>query len=105
MQESVRSGPVARALSVSKPRVSRAIGILKDDGYVAVEDNGELTLTENVLARAGAIFERHRYLTKFLTEVLGVPHETAEADACRIEHIVSQETFEKVKEYLARSGD
>ena len=104
---SVRSVDVARALSFSKPSVSRAIGILKDDGYVAVEDNGELTLTETGLAprRRCMIYERHRYITKFLTEVLGVPHETAEADACRIEHIVSQETFEKVKEYLARRGD
>lgn len=102
---SVRSVDVARALSFSKPSVSRAIGILKDDGYVKVEDNGELSLTEAGLERAGAIYERHRYITKFLSEVLGVPRETAEADACRIEHIVSQETFEKVKEYLARSKD
>ena len=94
---SVRSVDVARALSFSKPSVSRAIGILKDDGYVKVEDNGELSLTEAGLERAGAIYERHRYI--------GVPHETAEADACRIEHIVSQETFEKVKEYLARGKD
>lgn len=99
---SVRSVDVARALSFSKPSVSRAIGILKDDGYVTVEDNGELSLTETGLERAGAIYERHRYITKFLSEVLGVPHEIAETDACRIEHIVSQETFEKVKEYLAR---
>ena len=101
---SVRSVDVARALSFSKPSVSRAIGILKDDGYVKVEDNGELSLTDAGLERAGAIYERHRYITKFLSEVLGVPHETAEADACRIEHIVSQETFEKVKEYLARGN-
>lgn len=102
---SVRSVDVARALSFSKPSVSRAIGILKDDGYVTVEDNGELSLTETGLERAGAIYERHRYITKFLAEVLGVPHETAEADACRIEHIVSQETFKKVKEYLARANN
>lgn len=101
---SVRSVDVARALSFSKPSVSRAIGILKDDGYVTVEDNGELSLTESGLERAGAIYERHRYITKFLSEVLGVPRETAEADACRIEHIVSQETFEKVKEYLAHGN-
>lgn len=98
---SVHSVDVARALSFSKPSVSRAIGILKDDGYVTVEDNGELSLTETGLERAGAIYERHRCITKFLAEVLGVSHETAEVDACRIEHIVSQETFEKVKEYLA----
>ena len=102
---SVRSVDVARALSFSKPSVSRAIGILKEDGYVSVEDNGELNLTEEGLARAGAIYERHRYITKFLSDVLGVPHEVAEADACRIEHIISQETFKKVKEYLARRGD
>lgn len=101
---SVRSVDVARALSFSKPSVSRAIGILKEDGYVSVEDNGELNLTEEGLARAGAIYERHRYITKFLSDVLGVPHEVAEADACRIEHIISQETFEKVKEYLARGN-
>ena len=57
---SVRSVDVARALSFSKPSVSRAIGILKDDGYVKVEDNGELSLTEAGLERAGAIYERHR---------------------------------------------
>ncbi|OUO93463.1 DtxR family transcriptional regulator [Cloacibacillus sp. An23] len=101
---SVRSVDVARALSFSKPSVSRAIGILKDDGYVTVEDNGELNLTEEGLARAGAIYERHRYITKFLADVLGVPHDTAESDACRIEHIISQETFDKVKEYLARGN-
>ena len=101
---SVRSVDVARALSFSKPSVSRAIGILKDDGYVTVENNGELSLTDAGLARAGAIYERHRCITKFLTEALGVPHDTAEADACRIEHIVSEETFGKIKEYLARSG-
>lgn len=99
---SVRSVDVARALSFSKPSVSRAIGILKDEGYVTVEENGELNLTEAGRARAIAIYERHRYITKFLAGVLGVPHETAEADACRIEHIISQETFDKIKEYLAR---
>lgn len=98
----VRSVDVARALSFSKPSVSRAIGILKDDGYVTVEDNGELRLTEAGLERAGAIYERHLCITKFLSEVLGVSHETAEMDACRIEHIVSQETFEKIREYMAR---
>ena len=99
---SVRSVDVARALSFSKPSVSRAIGILRDEGYVTVEDNGELNLTESGHARAIAIYERHRYITEFLSNVLGVPPDTAEADACRIEHIISQETFDKIKEFLAR---
>lgn len=101
----VRSVDVARALSFSKPSVSRAMGILKDSGYLTVGENGELNLTEEGLARAGAIYERHRVITKFLLEELGVSAENAEADACRIEHIISQETFEKIKEYLMREGD
>lgn len=97
----VRSIDVARELSVSKPSVSRAIGILRDGGFITMEQNGELNLTEQGRARAGAIYERHRYITKFLAEVVGVTPTVAEADACRIEHIISQETFLKIKKYLA----
>lgn len=101
-KSAVRSVDVAHALSFSKPSVSRAIGILKDDGYVTVGEGGELCLTEAGHARAAGIYERHICITKFLTEVLGVAQETAETDACRIEHIISGETFDKVKEYIAR---
>ena len=100
---SVRSIDVARELSVSKPSVSRAMGILKDNGFITMEANGELSLTELGRARADAIYERHRFITKFLAEIVGVSPMTAETDACRIEHIISKETFEKIKEYLART--
>ncbi len=100
---SVRSIDVARELSVSKPSVSRAMGILKDNGFITMETNGELNLTELGRARADAIYERHRFITKFLAEIVGVSPMTAESDACRIEHIISEETFEKIKEYLART--
>lgn len=100
---SVRSIDVARELSVSKPSVSRAMGILKDNGFITMETNGELSLTELGRARADTIYERHRLITKFLAEIVGVSPMTAETDACRIEHIISEETFEKIKEYLARA--
>ena len=99
---SVRSIDVARELAVSKPSVSRAMGILKDNGFITMETNGELHLTELGRARADAIYERHRFITKFLAEVVGVSPQTAETDACRIEHIIRQETFEKIKEYLVK---
>ncbi|MDO5116549.1 MAG: metal-dependent transcriptional regulator [Synergistaceae bacterium] len=98
----VRSIDIARELSVSKPSVSRAVGILKDNGYITMEPNGELNLTESGHARADAIYERHRFITKFLAEIVGVSPATAESDACRIEHIISEETFDKIKEYLSR---
>ena len=100
---SVRSIDVAKQLSVSKPSVSRAMGILRDDGFITMEPNGELRLTEAGKARAGAIYERHRLITALLHETVGVSAETAETDACRIEHIISEETFEKIKEFLAKS--
>lgn len=99
----VRSIDVARALGVSKPSVSRAMSILRADGYILMEQNGDLLLTAEGRARADAIYERHRILTRFLSEKIGVSAETAEGDACRIEHIISDETFDKIKEFVNES--
>lgn len=99
---SVRSVDIARELSVSKPSVCRAIGILKNSGLLTMEMNGELRLTAAGKTCADAIYERHILITKFLHETAGVDEETAEADACRIEHIISEETFKKIKEFLAK---
>lgn len=96
----VRSVDLAKELNFSKPSVSRAIGILRDDGYVEIGDNGNLILTEKGLEKAKAIYERHLVLTRFLVEILHVEPKTAEADACRIEHIISEETFRKFKGFL-----
>ncbi len=98
----VRSIDIARSLNFSKPSVSRAVGILKEDGYLTMESGGELELTEKGMQKAGAIYERHKLLTAFLRQVSGVSAETAEEDACRMEHIISEETFQGIKRFMSR---
>ena len=89
----VRSVDVAEYMNFSKPSVRRAIGILKSNGYVIMADNGNLSLTDKGLNVAEKIFARHRIITALLTN-LGVEKSVAAADACRMEHVVSDETFE-----------
>lgn len=98
----VRSIDIASELSYSKPSVSRAVGILKQSGYIVVDNLGHIRLTELGRARACEIYERHVTITSFLTDKLGLSHEIAEADACRIEHIISEETFSAIKAALAQ---
>ncbi len=93
----VRSIDIANELSYSKPSVSRAVGILKNDGYITVEPNGQIILTDSGMAKAEQVYERHLMLRKFLTDILGVSAENSEQDACRMEHILSNETYEKLK--------
>ncbi len=96
----VRSIDVANELGFSRPSVSRAVGILKDNGLITVESDGELVLTEEGLKTAKHVYEKHTNLTKFLMMTAGVDAATAENDACRIEHIISPETFRGIKKYL-----
>jgi len=98
--EMVRSIDIARELSFSKPSVSRAIAIFKEEGLVNVEENGNITLTEKGYIRAQAVLERHITITDYLQKILGVSPENAEKDACRIEHVISEETFSKIKKQL-----
>ncbi len=98
----VRSIDIARSLNFSKPSVSRAVGILREDGYITMAPGGELELTEKGMQKAGAIYERHKLLTAFLRQVSGVSAETAEEDACRMEHIISEETFQGIKRFMSR---
>ncbi len=97
----VRSIDIAGELGYSKPSVSRAIGILKADGYIIVEPNGNICLTDEGMKRANAVYDKHITLTRYLMDVLGVSPQVAENDACRIEHIISEETFEKIKEAVS----
>ena len=99
-QANVRSIDVANYMKYSKPSVSRGVGILKEDGHVMVDDSGFLKLTESGREIAEKIYERHLVLSDIL-EKLGVSPETATADACRVEHVISDETFEKLKEFQA----
>ncbi len=100
----VRSIDVAHYTGFSKPSISRAVGLLRDNGYVSIDQNGLLCLTEAGLKIAETIYERHTVLTELLT-MLGVSPETAAEDACRIEHVISAETFEKLKEHAHRYTD
>lgn len=93
----VRSIDIAHETGFSKPSVSRAVSILKKEGLVEIDPLNQILLTEKGLGIALGIYERHKVLTKFF-EYIGVDKETAAADACKIEHIISQETFEKIKE-------
>ncbi len=95
----VRSIDVAHHLNFSKPSVSRAMTLLKTNGYIIMDPDGHLHLTETGQEIAERIYERHCLLSQWLTE-LGVDPQIAAEDACRIEHDISEVTFEKLKEYI-----
>ncbi len=96
----VRSIDVSEYMGYSKPSVSRAVGLLKNGGYIDVDKDGHLTLTEEGLYVANRTYDRHRVLSAFF-ESLGVSEETATEDACRIEHVISDETFAALKKHIA----
>lgn len=96
----VRSIDIAKTLDFAKPSVSRAVGILENDGYITRNVGGDIELTEEGLIKAEAIYERHCLLAEFLELTAGVDEEIAEKDACRIEHVISVETFEGIKDFV-----
>ncbi len=96
---SVRSIDVAESMGYSKPSVSRAIGILKAGEYIEVDKSGFITLTEKGVKTAESLYERHTILTDMLV-YLGVDRETAAVDACKIEHVISAESFEAIKKHI-----
>jgi len=96
---SVRSIDVADERGYSKPSVSRAVGLLKTGGFITVHDAGEITLTDLGYEIANKIYERHTVLTEVFKKI-GVSEETAVEDACRIEHVISDKTFEAIKKLL-----
>ena len=97
----VRSVDVAQELKFSRPSVSRAIGILRDEGLLLMNIDGGLELTAEGQRLAEEIYEKHTTLTRFLRAVTNVDAAVAESDACRIEHIISSQTFEGVKRFLS----
>ena len=98
----VRSVDIASMLGVSKPSVSHAMKLLREDGYIAMDRYGTVTLLEKGEEIAVRIYERHQVLTKML-EGLGVSEEVAKADACKLEHDLSDESFSKIKEYYHKT--
>ena len=99
----VHSLDVAEYMNYSKPSVSRAVGLLKKGGYLEVSKDGALTLTEAGREIAEKIYERHTLLTGFFT-MLGVDKEIAAEDACKIDHDISDESFEAIKNHVREHG-
>ena len=100
---SVRSIDVAKYMNFSKPSVSRAMGKLKEQGYIVIDPEGYITLTESGREIAEKIYERHTVLSALLKR-LGVSEETAAEDACKIEHDISDETFSAIKRHMETYG-
>ena len=100
---SVRAIDVGEQMGFSKPSVSRAIGLLKKEGFVETDDLGYLKLTQKGEEKAKSIYDRHTVLTKLFIN-LGVSEETAVNDACRIEHYISDETFNAIKAHMKKYG-
>ncbi|MCR4671341.1 MAG: metal-dependent transcriptional regulator [Saccharofermentans sp.] len=99
----VRSLDVANYLGYSKASVSRAMGILKKGEYILIDDNGYITLTPSGSKIAKTIYERHVVISEILME-LGVDMKTAEEDACRIEHVISDKSFKALKKHRKNNG-
>ncbi len=95
----VRSIDIVEHIGYSKPSVSRAVGLLKNGGYINVNESGFITLTETGLAVAERMFERHTLLSELLMR-LGVAPQIASEDACKIEHVISNESFEAIKRHI-----
>lgn len=99
--DSVRSIDVCEHMGYSKPSVSRAIGLLKNGGYVTVDGEGHLSLTAEGKEIAEKIYERHTMLTQFLMS-LGVGRDVASEDACKMEHVISDDSFDAIKNFVEK---
>ena len=95
----VRSIDIANDLGVSKPSVSVAMKNFREEGYITVDENGYIDLTEKGLEIANRVYERHEIISEALI-ALGVSRETALDDSCKIEHVISEESFLKIKEFI-----
>ena len=100
-KNTVRSVDVAEHMGYSKPSISRAMGLLKEGGFIEIAKDGAITLTETGIAVAEKIYERHTLLTQCLV-YLGVDREIATEDACRIEHAISDASIEAIKTYMQK---
>ena len=97
----VRSVDIGEKMGYSKPSVSRAVGLLKSGGYLEMDSNGYLTLTDEGRRVAERTYERHQLLTEFFVHI-GVDPEVAAEDACKIEHVISEETFRAIKKHAGK---
>ena len=98
-QARVRSIDIVNQTGYSKPSISRAVGLLRRDGLIEVDADGYITLTDVGESHAKKIYERHRVLSEYLISI-GVSEETAKEDACKLEHAISDESFQAIKRYM-----
>ncbi len=103
-KDRIRSIDIVRHLDFTKPSVSRAVNLLKTNGYITVDKEGWIDLTDTGMEIAYKVYERHSFVSAWLTAI-GVPADVAAEDACRIEHALSDITFEKVKEFVRGISD
>ena len=101
--EYVRSIDIANEMNFSKPSVSRAIKVLKESGFIVVDSKGYIDFTDKGQKHAENIYNRHKLFTELLIR-LGVSHQQAEEDACRLEHVVSEETHQCIQRFLEKDG-
>lgn len=99
-----RSVDVAKRLGVSKPSVSRAMGILVERGYLVINDNGTLRLTDKGLDRASEIYDRHILLTRFLMKIASIDEAQAERNACRMEHDIDEDVKNGIRLWMERNS-
>ena len=99
----VRSIDIANEMGFSKPSVSRAMSLFRTDGLISVSEEGHIHLTEKGSRIANEVYDRHNTITEFSVDALQIEKEIATQDACRIEHVISEETFEKMKQYLQKN--
>lgn len=100
-QNTVRSIDVAEYMNFTKPSVSRGVRLLREQGYIVVDNDGYIALTKEGTVTGRKIYERHTVLTEVL-KAIGIDDETANADACRIEHVISEKTFQGIKKYFLK---
>ena len=96
----VRSIDIANEFGYSKASISRAMHILSENGYIDIRPDGEIVLTKEGKAKAEEVYEKHSLISKFLHEVLGVSKEKSDVDACRMEHVISAESFDKLNAFV-----
>lgn len=100
---SVRSVDIVEELGYAKSSVSRAVNLLIDKGYIVMDAGGDLALTESGQKKAAGVYERHRVITKLLC-LMGADGELAESNACRIEHVITDEMFALIKDYTEKNA-
>ena len=98
----VRSVDIARIMNVSKPSVNKSMNVLKDMNYITQEDYGDVRLTDEGRRLAESVLERHNLLASFFKDVLKVSDDVADLDACKVEHVISEETLNKIKEFMSK---